>query len=250
MPIPIYVINLARSPDRRAAIARQGDALGLDIRFIEAVDGKGMAVADFTPAQYDRPARLARWGFDLQPSEIAIALSHEKAMRAALAAGLERVAIAEDDMALDPDLPAILGALADLPADHHFIRLYGIRRRPMCRIRPLTPGRRIGRLLGPTSGAQIQVLNRPGMERALETLTPVTMQADVAFDRYWETGLRIYAVDPWPARQSDAASTQAPTRDLWRESDDRAYRRRRRRRKLIDGARRRVFNLAIRAGLA
>lgn len=250
MSIPIYVINLERSPGRRANVSRQFDALGLDYRFVDAVDGKGMAVEDFTPAQYDRPARRARWGFDLRPGDIAVCLSHEKAMRAALDAGLDRVVLAEDDLSVDPDLPAVLEAVAKLPASHEFVRLYGIRKRPVCGGRPLTDGRTIGRLLGPTSGAQIQVLNRAGMEKALSTLIPVTMPIDVAFDRYWENGLRIYAVDPWPVRESGEAPTQPPLKDVWRAEQGRAYRRQRRMRKLGDSLKRRAFNLAIRAGLA
>lgn len=250
MTIPLYVINLARSPERRANVAGQMDALGLDYRFIDAVDGRDMALEDFTPAQYNRPARLARWGFDLRPGNIAVCLSHEKAMRAALEAGLERVALAEDDLTLDPDLPAVLAAIATLPPAYAFVRLYGIRKRPFHHLRPLSAGRRIGRLLGPTSGAQIQVLNRAGMEKALATLIPVTMPIDVAFDRYWENGLKIYGVDPWPVRESGDAPTHPPHVDAWRAEEGRGYRRRRRLRKLRDGLARRAYNLAIRAGLA
>jgi len=250
MSIPIYVINLARSPERRASMARQLDGLGLDYRFIDAIDGKGMALEDFTPDQYDRPARLARWGYDLRSGDIAVCLSHEKALRAALGAGLERVAIVEDDVIIEPWLPDVLEALSTLPPGHDYVRLYSLRKRSLCRVRALTPEISIGRMLGTGSGTQMQVWDRGGMEKGLKALVPVTMPVDVSFDRYWENGLRIFAVQPYPMRESGAPGTQPPLRDVWRENDARGYRWKRRMHKRLDSVRRRACDLLIRAGLA
>lgn len=250
MTIPIYVINLKRSPQRRETIAREFDALGLDYRFIDAIDGKGMALEDFTPAQYDRPARLARWGYDLRPGDIAVGLSHEKALRTALAAGLDRVVVAEDDIMVEPALTTVLDALATLPPGHDYVRLFSIRERPLCRVRPLGEGFGIGRMLGTGSGTQLQYWDRGGIEKGLKALVPITMPVDVSFDRYWENGLRIFAVKPFAVRPSGAPGTQPPLQDVWREDDARGYRRKRLMRKRIDSIRRRLFDLAIRAGLA
>ena len=74
----VFVINLARSPERLAAIASQLDAIGVPFERIDALDGKTLSddfIEEVSPAQvvgksYHRA---------LSKAEVACSLSHKRA---------------------------------------------------------------------------------------------------------------------------------------------------------------------------
>lgn len=104
-----YVINLARSVDRRAHIAAQLRRTGLDYEIITAVDGHDLDLHDTTIID---PSLCARNSF---PAGTAgCALSHLRAYQKVIADGLDEALILEDDVML----PADLGALADAVGRH------------------------------------------------------------------------------------------------------------------------------------
>ena len=111
----ILVINLARSPDRRRFIGDRLGRLGLDHEFFPAVDGAALTEDDLV--NYDRKARLKAFGCDLLPNELGCYLSHYRIYQKIIAESIPRALILEDDVEVSDDLPAILEALADAPAD-------------------------------------------------------------------------------------------------------------------------------------
>lgn len=246
---PVFVLNLARSPARRDSMAAQLGRLGLAHHFVDAVDGRGRAVDSFP--DYDQTTRIRRFAHDLLPTEIAICLSHLKAMAEARAMGFAQAAIFEDDVRVEDDLPAVLDAIGRLGPGHDMIRLSGVRPRRMARPRPLTGARILARPLGPTSGAQAYVVDAAGMAKIEACVLPVIQQYDVAIDRYWETGLRIFAVQPWPVDFARGVpSDQTPHQpDPWRRSASPGFRRRRWLRKRRDSLLRRIYDAGVRLGL-
>lgn len=107
-PIPIFVISLARSIDRRQAISKRLQALGLDFEFFEAVDG-----ANF-PSEYeamvDRSFTKMRAVHyrDLCPTEIACALSHALLYKKIIDLELPAAIILEDDAIPSQGLVSLL----------------------------------------------------------------------------------------------------------------------------------------------
>ena len=99
--IPIYIISLNRTPERRLSMQRQLDSLGLDYQWIEAVDAQ-----DFKPAELE--------GLDLedeyQPGAMACLLSHVKCYERAIQNKHRVVCVLEDDAELLPTLPDILNS--------------------------------------------------------------------------------------------------------------------------------------------
>jgi len=102
--MPIYYINLASAPGRRAEMERQLAALGLVAERVEAVTPADISAEDLKT--YCNPDRY-RW---LAPTELACSLSHIKAWRQLLASGAPRAVIFEDDAILSSKLPAFLNA--------------------------------------------------------------------------------------------------------------------------------------------
>ena len=109
-PIPILVINLLRSPDRRENMGRQLSALGLRHRFVDAVDGKS-------------PTFVASQPSTLTLGEIACHLSHRKCWQDLLASEDTHVLILEDDVIISPLLCEIVERRLALPDKAHIIRL-------------------------------------------------------------------------------------------------------------------------------
>jgi glycosyl transferase family 25 len=93
--IPVYVINLARSPERRAFMIEQCARAGVAPQFVAAVDGRRR--------RSTRPLRLS-------VAETALILSHRKVWRRLLASGDPYALALEDDVHLGAGFAALLAA--------------------------------------------------------------------------------------------------------------------------------------------
>lgn len=103
-----YVINLARSVDRRAHITAELKKTGMDYEIMTAVDGREVDLQDRTLID----PSLIYWTQFLGGTAGA-ALSHLSAYRKIIADELDVALVLEDDVIL----PADLGSLADAVAD-------------------------------------------------------------------------------------------------------------------------------------
>ena len=224
------------------------DRLGLDHEFFPAVDGAALTEGDLV--NYDRKARLKAFGCDLLPNEIGCYLSHYGIYQKIIAENIPRSLILEDDVEVSDDLPAILVALADAPADWELIRLAGIRARKGRKIANILPGYRVVRLLDVASGTQAYLLSQRGAGKLAAYGKKIIRQVDVMLDRYWDNGLRIMAVQPYPIHPSrDFDSTIGPAQiDAWQVPGKRALRLRIKAAKSVDSLRKRLCNLAILLG--
>ena len=104
-----YVVNLARSLDRRAHITRELKKTRLDYEIVTAVDGREL---DLTDAALTAPAFVARGVFP--EGSAGCALSHLNIYRQIVESGQDVALILEDDVIL----PADLGRLAEEVARH------------------------------------------------------------------------------------------------------------------------------------
>ena len=105
-----YVINLKRSPERRANITAQLATHGIDYEIVEAVDGRELDLADPEVVNSIAPSfRAAEW---FLPTHVACAMSHLSAYRKVLDAGLPWALVMEDDVTIPAGLPAIAEAVA------------------------------------------------------------------------------------------------------------------------------------------
>src|SRR5258706_5643763 len=107
-----YLINLARRPDRLAAMARQAGSLGLNLERMEAVD-----------ALASEPGAIDRWFVpggplgEIPQGDKACLLSHRQAWERFLATDDRHAAFLEDDVRLSPSAPALLADDSWIPAN-------------------------------------------------------------------------------------------------------------------------------------
>ena len=128
----IFILNLKRSPHRKQHMQRQLDKIGMAYTFIESIDGKNVPLWDF-PA-YNSQHRIARFGRDLQNTEVATVLSHLKALKYAKAHMTKTdeswAIILEDDGTLDTKFKQSVQALDSLPPQVESVRLCGYHIKP------------------------------------------------------------------------------------------------------------------------
>jgi len=95
-----FVINLKRSPDRRANIEKQLRALDIDYEIIEATDGRELT-AEETTNLYNEKESLKYFKKPLTRGEIACADSHLRVYNHVINNNLNYALILEDDATLD-----------------------------------------------------------------------------------------------------------------------------------------------------
>jgi glycosyl transferase family 25 len=104
-----YVINLARSPDRKAHITRELQKTGLEFEIVTGVDGRNL---DLDDRSIIAPELLAK--NDFPAGTAGCALSHLLVYRKIIADGHEHAIVLEDDVTL----PADLGSIVDQVIPH------------------------------------------------------------------------------------------------------------------------------------
>ena len=198
----VYVINLARSLDRRAHITNECQRAGLDFEIVPAVDGRTLDLCDSTLID---PSLESRWPF---PAGTAgCVLSHFHIYQKILEDGRDRALVLEDDVIL----PADLSDLAEDVADHLTgaeVALFDYSCFPPGPLKMSLDGSielPSSRLLalpidaGQLANSGAYVITRQACERMIEHLLPIRATAD-GWQFYYEEGLldRVRCVLPRP----------------------------------------------------
>lgn len=112
--IPVYVISLLGSEERRIRVTRQMSELGIPFQFFDGVDGRKLSDDERARAA---PGNGRDYGGLLTPAEIGCALSHLTLIGQMAQSEARYFAVIEDDAVLSAALPALLDAdmLAALP---------------------------------------------------------------------------------------------------------------------------------------
>src|SRR4051812_39963053 len=113
-----YLINLARRPDRLAAMARQAGSLGVNLERVEAVEAKAA-----TPAELDRYFAHGGPLGEIPAGDKACLLSHRLAWQQFLATPDRHAAFLEDDVRLSPGARALLADDGWVPGDAAVVKL-------------------------------------------------------------------------------------------------------------------------------
>jgi glycosyl transferase, family 25 len=204
--IPVYVINLARSPERRAWMEAELARVGVEGIFVRAVDGRRFG---------ERCARNARP--TLSKAEAALILSHRKAWRTFLASGADYAVVLEDDVHLGRDFKATLGLDWSL-WNFDAVKLETLLHEAWRSRRGEPAGaRRLHRLGAEHLGAAAYLLSRAGARKMLASTRPLAEQVDqTLFGRRAIRKCEIKALQLVPAiaLQDTVRPDSAPRREL------------------------------------
>lgn len=188
-------------------------AAGVPFTLVEAVDGQALDLDAI--AAYPRRTRLRRYGIDLAPAEIGCYLSHCRILADAVEHGMPHTLVLEDDAVIPRNLGAVLAEIERLGQSFEIVRLAGTRVPPHLPLRRLDDHRLV-RLLGTACNATAYVISQQGAARLLAATGTILRQFDVAIDRYWAHGARIFALLPYPVWPERSIASDIGARvDVW-----------------------------------
>ena len=98
----IFVISLIDAKERREAMAKKLQDLGLAFEFFDAIDCRG-GVPDKYHSMIDRQQAISKQGFDLSNAEYGCALSHAMVYGIIAKQKIEHSIVLEDDAIIDKD---------------------------------------------------------------------------------------------------------------------------------------------------
>ena len=198
-----YVINLARSADRRSHITAELKNIGIDYEIVTAVDGQNLTLSDtvkIDPSflKIEHPAGAA-----------GCALSHLSVYTKIIADGLDKALVLEDDVILPADLASLANAVAEQLTGAEIALLNfdspepvrmsseGVIRLPPARLLALPID-----ISQPRSSAAY-VITREACERMVKSVMPIRVLADAWWHFYREGALdRVRCVVPLSVRKS------------------------------------------------
>lgn len=203
MSLPVFVINLPQSGERRQQAARAFAALGVPIEFVDAVDGH--ALGDLPVLSTHQP----HLGRVLSPGEVGCLESHLAVLHHIVSENIPLACVCEDDIRLSDDCGEVFRALAQSAAvagrqtwDVLLLGHHSSRRTPEAGAvtafwsSALTGRRRIARVAEFAMGAYAYVVTRRGAERLLGLAQPLRMPMDWVTGYSPAAGARLYAVTP------------------------------------------------------
>ncbi|MGE4314153.1 MAG: glycosyltransferase family 25 protein [Pseudobdellovibrionaceae bacterium] len=202
----IFVINRKKDADRRVKMEEQARKLGLELTFIEAVDGYALDDAEIS-AVYEASKRLRIYGRAMTRGEIGCYLSHRKTYEMMVAQKLPRALILEDDVVLEDNLPDCLDMIAGCSVQWDVLRfLYRkkIEKRGYRKVYPFQDGTHaLVRLPNAPGGTYAYMVTLQAAERLLSLTQKIWMPIDIVIGRSWATNLEAYAFMPSPIKHFD-----------------------------------------------
>jgi glycosyl transferase family 25 len=197
---PIYLINLPRDAQRLAVMQQQLQSLQLPFEWVQAVYGKDLSDAQRAEL-YDAQANAARYHQVMTPGEIGCYASHLNVWQRIAEGSAPFALVLEDDVALLPQLPAVLQSVAALAPRWDMIKLVGRdREKPWQRWTLPSPaaGTALIRYRRPPSLTGAYLVSREGAAKLLAAHRPFYRPIDVDLRHWWCSGLRLYGLAPYP----------------------------------------------------
>ena len=199
----IYIINLARAPERLAQRQAEFDAFGLPFETLVATDGRALTPED--KARVDHKKRRKISPYPLTDNEIGCWLSHCRAMQRVIDRNLPMAAILEDDATLSADFPRVIRAIESHPAPFDVIDLHRNFKKSeiFSPARPLTNDIALGRIGYTHMNATGYVISNHGAKKFLAATPTFAHAVDKDLHSYWINGLDIYGLEKPVAVQND-----------------------------------------------
>lgn len=198
---PIFVINMAKDTDRRASIQARADEVGLNLTFIEAVNGRALSTEE-TNTIYDSAKRQRNFGRDMTGGELGCLLSHRNIYDKMIAENIERAIILEDDVIFENDVKEALEAIMISPMPWDTIRFLGskkIYKRGCRKITPLGQTHyHFARLPTAPGGSHGYFITKRAAQIMRNHMNRLWVPIDTLLGRTWETGIETLVLHPAP----------------------------------------------------
>lgn len=233
MTIPVYVIALKTSEDRRKAMAERLDHHGLAFQFIDAIHG-----ASLPQDQIDSALSASRQYHHASPmSKGAIGgyMSHMAAWQTIADNDAEMALVLEDDAFLHDDIHEILGRITRLKDKVDIVNLHFRGGRTLIDVAQLSPQHRLTSCRYNSIGAESYIITKKAALHLLDHAKPIIHEVDLLINRWWDHGLHILTINPPVAHEDDSPTTIGyPSQNPAWPNDNGYYRFRRRLSRIMD----------------
>ena len=210
--LPIFVINLERSPDRRHFMQKQFDSLGLRADFFAAVDASRGDLEGIS--RYDEDRALWTMGHPLAPGEVGCFASHYRLWERCVAMQTP-IVVMEDDVRIDAGFQAALEHTRGLIHRYGFVRLSALFERRYQIVTQLDSRHQLIRYLKGPYGTQCYALAPTGAQILIDHAKVWINAVDSYIDAFWTHGLASLAITPFHVA-SDEHGADASTIGLGR----------------------------------
>ncbi len=202
--LPIYVIALPSSTDRRATMRARLGALGLDFTFIDAEQGRDLT--DEKIAQITAPNRQHHLPMPLSKGAIGGGLSHLNTWRKIADGDAPMALILEDDAIPSPKMIDICLRLQKLEHKIDIVNLHFRGGRPLVDVAQLSPTHRLTSCRYNSIGAESYIITKAAAQHLAAQYLPMVFEVDLFLNRWWDHGLHILTVNP-PVVHEDTSPT-------------------------------------------
>jgi len=202
--LPVYVINLASSRERRLKVCRRLEALGVSYEIFEAVDGRQAPHPLFD--RYDDKRRKRYRRKPLSGGELGCGASHFLLWQKC--ADLNQpIVVMEDDVYVTNAFPAALDIAEGLINRLRYLRLAGtsLHRRPYRVVSNVGAFDLVDHIRGP-SGTLCYVLHPSAARALIAHAESWYLAVDDYMDRYWQHGVDCFSLMPFPVMVADNSS--------------------------------------------
>ena len=200
--IPIFIINLERSPDRRVHIDQQFRGLGLSYEFFNAVDGKKDHPLF---SHYDAKKRLYCKGCQLSPGEVACFASHYLLWQRCIE--LQKpIVILEDDVVVAPEFAQVIKELPLVIDQFSYVRLFGLADDSYWAVRSYPFGQAVKYPKDP-AGTQGYVISPQAAQKLILHAERWYLPVDIYLGRFWQHQVESIGLLPYRLKHSVLEST-------------------------------------------
>ncbi|WP_173932163.1 glycosyltransferase family 25 protein [Chelativorans sp. Marseille-P2723] len=191
MDIPVLVINLDRSPDRWDGLSARAAELRIVPERVAAMDGNALQPHE----RKELDVRKFQLWHGRRPmgGEYGCYMSHLRALRRVAEAEWPFAVILEDDADFLPDFAARVEACTRLSPQPDIVKLYNHRTKGFIHKVRTDVGDSVGRCIhGPMGSSMGYLVSLEGARKLLARTLPMFLPFDIALERDWAHGARVY----------------------------------------------------------
>ncbi|QDF65626.1 glycosyltransferase family 25 protein [Shewanella sp. SNU WT4] len=201
----VFVINLARSTERRQLMTEKMAVAGVEFEFFDAVDA---AVPDFSLSERAAPEiTLKLKGYTLLSSEVACYASHYLMWEKCIELG-ESIVVLEDNIDVSGDFKQVIDALLNKTKSYDYIKLSAtLNGRKFKALEPICSDTKLGIYNKGTSGATGYVITPKAARAFMDASAKFIFPCDDLMEKPWLHRIQAYSVYPSICWRANIVST-------------------------------------------
>ena len=203
--LPIYVITLKKSTERRQTMTKRLERLGLEFSFTNAVVGRDIHYTEKNRLCSQKRQRFLR--SPLSNGALGCLMSHRAIWQKMLEDGIDSALILEDDAIITPEILDVLPRLEKLKGHFDVISLHDMKGLPLIDIAQISDSHRLTTTRYNNIGAVSYVISQKAAKHLLDLSLPALFEVDVLMNRWWDHGLQTLLVTPQVVNEDHSPST-------------------------------------------